>query len=193
MNAASGSALNALPAPFVAHGLGLTLRPWRASDAEPLTAMAQDPLLQTWNPIERGAEGAEAWIAKRAVWDDHMSWALADDDDAPVGGISLWLFDWTNASASIGYWTAPGQRRRGLASRGTRVAVAIAFRVTGIERVTLFHALENAESCRVAERAGFAYEGTLRRSWRYPDGALHDEHLHAVLRSDAGVLDALDG
>ena len=181
-----------LPDPYAVGGLGLWLRPWQASDVQALERIAGDPLLSVWNPISRGEEGADAWLAKRAVWDDHMSWAIIDAHDEPIAGVSVWLFDWTNASASIGYWTAPAHRGRGIATAATRVAMATAFQRTPIERLTLFHAIENPGSCRVAERAGFLLEGSLRRSWRYHDGQLHDEHLHAALRADPGVLDALD-
>ena len=179
-----------LPAPFRVRADGWLLRPWNAADAPALVAMAADPLLRLWNPIERGEEGVEAWIAKRAVWDDHMSWAVVDAADVLVGSVSLWLFDWPNASASVGYWTAPAARGRGVATRATRAAASVGFERTGIERLTLFHAVENVGSCRVAERAGFAFEGSLRRSWRYHDGELHDEHLHALLRTDPGAMAA---
>ncbi len=181
-----------LPPPTDARGLGLRLRPWRASDEQALAAMADDPLLRQWSPLSRDATGVAGWIAKRAVWDDHLSWAVVDDADRLLAGVSVWQFDPVQASASVGYWTAPTQRGRGVAAMATRVATAFAFRTTAIERLTCFHAVENIASCHVATRAGFLFEGTLRQSWRYPDGRLHDEHLHALLRDDPGVLDALE-
>mgnify|MGYP006320738725 FL=1 len=36
----------------------------------------------------------------------------------------------------------------------------------------------------MATAAGFVHEGTLRQSYRYPDGRYHDEHLHGILASD---------
>ena len=68
----------------------------------------------------------------------------------------------------------------------SRVAVVctFAFAQLPIERIALFHAVENEASCRAALKAGFRPEGTARQSWRYPDGRLHDEHLHSLLRSD---------
>ncbi|WP_223884412.1 GNAT family N-acetyltransferase [Micromonospora craniellae] len=42
----------------------------------------------------------------------------------------------------------------------------------------------NPASCRVAERAGYPVEGTLRESHRYGDGRRYDEHLHARLATD---------
>lgn len=54
-------------------------------------------------------------------------------------------------------------------------------------RIGLLHSTHNTASCRVAERSGFALEGVTRSSYRYADGRLHDEHLHARLRTDPPV------
>jgi RimJ/RimL family protein N-acetyltransferase len=43
----------------------------------------------------------------------------------------------------------------------------------------------NPASCRVAEKAGFRLEGTMRASFRAEDGQRYDEHLHARLATDA--------
>lgn len=54
----------------------------------------------------------------------------------------------------------------------------------GLQRLRLTHSVENPASCRVAERAGFALEGTMRSALLHEDG-WHDEHLHARVRGDA--------
>ena len=41
----------------------------------------------------------------------------------------------------------------------------------------------NPGSCRVAVKAGFALEGTLRSAMRHPDG-WHDMHLHGLVPGD---------
>jgi RimJ/RimL family protein N-acetyltransferase len=43
------------------------------------------------------------------------------------------------------------------------------------------HSTVNAASCRVAERAGFALEGTKRSEAWHTDG-WHDMHLHAKIQ-----------
>jgi [ribosomal protein S5]-alanine N-acetyltransferase len=48
----------------------------------------------------------------------------------------------------------------------------------GLHRVQLQHAVDNAASCRVATKAGFALEGTQRGSCLLAEGFV-DEHLHA--------------
>jgi RimJ/RimL family protein N-acetyltransferase len=46
----------------------------------------------------------------------------------------------------------------------------------GPHRLFLLHSTANPASCRVAAKAGFAPEGTLRSAMRHPDG-WHDMHL----------------
>jgi RimJ/RimL family protein N-acetyltransferase len=53
-----------------------------------------------------------------------------------------------------------------------------------LHRIELCHAVANPASCRVADRAGYRAEGTLRESYRYGDGRRYDEHLHARLATD---------
>jgi ribosomal-protein-alanine N-acetyltransferase len=59
-----------------------------------------------------------------------------------------------------------------------------AFDTVGLNRLFLQHSTANPGSCRVAGKAGFGLEGTLRRSMLHADG-WHDVHLHARLRTDA--------
>ena len=72
----------------------------------------------------------------------------------------------------------------GVSSRAVEAACRWAFATLPIDRIELCHAVENAASGRVAEKAGFTYEGHLRRSYRYGDGVKHDELLWARLADD---------
>jgi len=53
-----------------------------------------------------------------------------------------------------------------------------------VHRVELHHELPNGASCRVAEKAGYEFEGTLCRSYWKPGGWV-DEHVHAFLAPEA--------
>jgi RimJ/RimL family protein N-acetyltransferase len=55
----------------------------------------------------------------------------------------------------------------------------------GLHRLQLEHSVRNAQSCRVAHRAGFKLEGTMREKWPQTDG-WHDVHLHARLHLAVG-------
>jgi RimJ/RimL family protein N-acetyltransferase len=66
----------------------------------------------------------------------------------------------------------------------TRAVCDWAFPALGLDRVQLFHAVENPASGRVAAKAGFTLEARLRRSHRYGDGVRHDELLWSRLSDD---------
>jgi RimJ/RimL family protein N-acetyltransferase len=103
--------------------------------------------------------------------------------------VSLHRIDLDQRDAEIGYWTVPAARRRGVAARAVDTAVRWAFTELGVQRVQLFHAVENSASAGVARKAGFVQEGRLRQSHRYGDGRWHDELLWGRLADDPVPLD----
>ncbi|MGC5030529.1 GNAT family N-acetyltransferase [Micromonospora sp. DT229] len=169
-------------------GPDLLLRPWRDGDAPAALDAFRDPDIALWNPQGEGLDLAAArrWVRRRADWSDgtKVALALADPTDPAVllGSVSLHRVH--EDDASIGYWVVPAARGRGLASAAVVRFTAWAFAELGLHRIELCHAVGNPASCRVAERAGYLAEGTLRQSHRYGDGRRHDEHLHARLATD---------
>jgi RimJ/RimL family protein N-acetyltransferase len=63
----------------------------------------------------------------------------------------------------IGYWVKRTARGRGVATTALRLLSCRAFDELGSPRVQLLAEPGNHASCRVAEKAGFKPEGTLRR------------------------------
>jgi RimJ/RimL family protein N-acetyltransferase len=166
----------------------LVLRAYLPADAPALLAYSTDPVVSAWDPEEVAdlADAAEL-VRRRTQWSGGKSaaWALADpDDDRLLGGVGLHSIDPQNAAAEIGYGVVPEARGRGLAAEAVRAVTEWAFATLPLSRIRLLHAVENPASCRVAQRCGFALEGTLRQAYRYGDGQLHDEHLHARLATD---------
>ena len=173
------------PRPLPAEGL--VLRPWEPADAPAVLVGLSDPLTARWNPRLPLPDlaAAAAWITDRAVRraaGRAASWAVCSDGDV-VGSVGLRELDQVDGFAVASYWTMPSARGRGVAGRALRAATAYAFDDLGLHRVQLAHALANVGSCRVAEKAGFALEGTLRGSNRLAEG-FADEHLHAIVSSD---------
>lgn len=166
----------------------LRLRPWRTGDVDAVWAALQDPDIASWNGGGvRSRADAEALVARRADWSsgEHASWAVVDPRTGTlVGSVSLHSIDRAQADAEVGYWTAPWARGRGVAPAAVDAACRWAFATLGVDRIELCHAVENAASGRVAEKAGFTREGRLRRSFRYGDGVKHDELLWARLADD---------
>jgi RimJ/RimL family protein N-acetyltransferase len=162
----------------------IRLRELRQTDVSALRALADDPDTVAWNAI--GGEDLEIWITgQNEVADDFRTWAVASaDDDRFLGTVSAFHIDREQGIAELGYRVAPAERGRGVATAALTTAAARIFEELGLRRLQLFHAAENIGSCRVAERAGFPLEGTLRQSYVYGDGIAHDEHLHARLVTD---------
>lgn len=175
------------PVELVAHGH--LLRPPSPREAEDVLAMAQDAQIALWNALTTvtDEETALAWCERWADWNGGTSaqWCVFDAEGGRLlGAISLFDIDDENSAAEIGYRVAPWARGQGVGTAALRSVAGWAFAALGLTRLQLLHALENPASCRVATKAGFALEGTLRSSYRYGDGELHDEHLHARLVSD---------
>ncbi len=165
---------------------GLVLRPWQPSDVGAvLTAFAQ-PDIQHWHMRSiDGRHEALEWISS---WADRWQagtdagWALTDASDHVLGCASLRTLLPAAATAQVSYWTLPAARRTGAASRGAQAVTQWALQVLGLHRVYLVHSVANATSCRVAVRAGFVLEGTLRGYMLHADG-WHDVHMHAQVSS----------
>jgi RimJ/RimL family protein N-acetyltransferase len=163
------------------------LRPWRADDVDAALAALLDPDTKLWNAgWVQSREDAVYWLEWRQEWGgDHASWAV-EDASVPglLGSVSVHSIDPKANDAEIGYWTVPAARGRGVASVAVDAACRWAFATLPVDRIELCHAVENTASARVAEKAGFTYEGHLRRSFRYGDGVKHDELLWARLSDD---------
>ena len=87
--------------------------------------------------------------------------------------------------AEAGYGLLPEARGNGYTRRGTAArSPSGPSPRPDFNRIALCHAVGNGASCSVARAAGYAIEGTMRQSYRFGDGELHDEHLHARLRTD---------
>ena len=165
----------------------LLLRPWQDGDVPAVWSALQDPALRLWNDPSSGSpDDVAALLARRRDWSagDHASWAVVDAADALLGSISLHEIDRVPGGAQVGYWTVPAARGRGVAVHAVDAACRWGFAELAIDRVELFHAVENEASGRVAAKAGFTLEGRLRRSYRYGDGVRHDELLWSRLSDD---------
>lgn len=156
------------------------------ADESLLRATFDDPDIAVWNPGRPDGDVA-GWWQRRNDWSDgtHASWAIrAAADDRLLGSVSIFAIDRDQGNAEIGYFVLPAERGRSVAAAAARQAAEYAFGELGLYRLHLYHAVDNPASCRVAQRAGFRHEGTLRKSYRYGDGRRHDEHLHARLADE---------
>lgn len=64
-----------------------------------------------------------------------------------------------NGVANLSYWTCPGHRGRGVATRAVALVCRIAFQVMGLERLEALIDPDNVGSIRIATRHGFRSVG----------------------------------
>ncbi|TDC21208.1 N-acetyltransferase [Kribbella albertanoniae] len=156
------------------------LRPWRATDVPAVIEAFTNPEIEHWHVLRIDtAPAAEAWLAQwRERWSaaEAASWAITSGETA-LGQIGLREINLASATVSLSYWMLPAARGQGLAPRAIATLERWCFDL-GFQRISLQHSTRNHQSCRVAEKAGYLLEGTLRSVWQLADGR-HDAHLHA--------------
>ncbi|MET9075149.1 GNAT family N-acetyltransferase [Streptomyces sp. NPDC004232] len=173
--------------PVLALPGGLQLRPWRPDDAGTLLTAALDPAIRRWNRLAVDSrEDALARIERmHARWraETFAVWAVAAPGGPAVGLCAWGDIDLHEGSAEIVYWLLPEARGGGVAVEATRRLSQWALDDLGLHRLRLCHSVANPASCRVAEKAGYSYEGTQRSALLHADG-WHDQHLHARVAGD---------
>ena len=163
------------------------LRRPRPDDAAGALAMLADPDVALWNPAPRVVDLASArdWCARGADWSSgsHATFSVVDPADGRLlGNVSLFGVDPEHFTATVGYRVAPAARGRGVATAALGAVADWALGPRGLARIWLQHAVPNVASCRVAARAGFELEGTMRSASMYGDGRRYDDHLPARIR-----------
>ena len=135
------------------------------------------------NYTERHAREFISGTAADLASGRELALAIVDGDDRLLGALGMSNFDWVDLKAEIGYWMAAEARRRGIGARATRMLAEWALTTLGLERVELLAHPENEASQRLAERAGFTREGTLRR-YRRRHGVREDLVMFSLLAED---------
>jgi RimJ/RimL family protein N-acetyltransferase len=158
-----------------------TLRPFRASDATSLAAVANER--EIWlqlrdrfpHPYHR--EHAEAFIAFCEKQERATNMAVCVDDRA-IGSIGITPgSDIERVNAEIGYWIGKPYWGRGIVTAALRGMTRYAIDHFALTRVFAIPFVDNAGSIRVLEKAGYAREGLMRRS-AIKDGQIRDQYLY---------------
>jgi RimJ/RimL family protein N-acetyltransferase len=183
------------PAPEL-RGHGLLLRLWdpdSEADVENWLRGRTDPEFRRWNTpliLEKDLADARKSLAghvRNAADGTGMPFCITNEaTGATLGQINVWAVSRPLRYGRVGYWVLPEARGRGIATRALLLATRWAFTDFGLYRLELGHALGHEASCRIAERCGFPYEGTLRGAMWEADrqDAFRDCHLHARLATD---------
>ena len=85
-----------------------------------------------------------------------------DIDNEVIGGIGLNKIE--PHMAEIGYWIGENYWRQGIMTLAVKLVTRYAFTKLGLKRVYAYVFLFNKASVRVLEKAGYKYEGRLRKN-----------------------------
>jgi RimJ/RimL family protein N-acetyltransferase len=109
--------------------------------------------------------------------------AIVDDQGMFLGLALAFAIDREGRELELGYLVAPEARGRGVASEALRQLTEWAERELDPLRIELQISADNVVSKRVAERAGYVYEGT-RRSVHFKQGVRQDMEVWSRVAGD---------
>lgn len=89
-------------------------------------------------------------------------------------------------TAELGYWLGEPYWGKGIITKAIGLKCKQVFSTTGVNRIFAAVFSYNIASMKVLEKNGFKQEGVGRQAI-FKDGAYHDEHRYAILRSEYEV------
>lgn len=120
---------------------------------------------------------------------DERWYVVAAKDGERIG---LLLHGKCGGGCWIGYQVVPAWRRKGVGTEAVRLIVDYLFLHKDIGRIQPETHVDNVASRRILEKAGFTFEGRIRRS-SFTHGAWRDTAMHSILREEwqpSGLLTA---
>jgi RimJ/RimL family protein N-acetyltransferase len=171
----------------------LTLRRFTTADIPWVYEVSLDPALQQFVqlPSPYRLEHAAFFVHQLAIagWDSGQRAefvAEATGTGRRLGRVGLGLK--TTGVAEVGYWVDPKVRDRGVATEAVRAVCRWAFAALDLELIEWRTEVGNVVSRRVAEKAGFLVEATLRRRLLHR-GKRVDAWVGSLLRAEASSGD----
>jgi RimJ/RimL family protein N-acetyltransferase len=165
----------------------LTLRPFTPEDIPWVYEVSQDAAVQQFvqvpSPYE--LEHASFFVERLAIagWHGGQRAEFLATETATgrrLGRVGVGLHG--SGAAEIGYWVDPAARQHGVATQAVRTLCGWAFATLDLEIMEWRTEVGNIASRRVAEKAGFLIEGTLRK-----------RQIHRGVRVDVWVGSLLKG
>jgi len=163
------------------------IRTWRIEDSQNLAKALNNKKihenLRDGLPFPYTVSDAESFISAMLSADCERTyaWAITVDDIA-IGSIGVFRKDNVHRlTAEVGYYIAEEYWGKGIMTKAVKQACHYIFENTDIVRIFAEPYAHNGASCCVLEKAGFAYEGTLRNN-AIKNQCLIDTKMYAIIK-----------
>lgn len=166
------------------------LRSWRIEDAGNLAeALNNKKILDNLRdglPYPYTEKDAEGFISFMLNADKNTTYPFAITvDDKVIGSIGVFRKDNIHSrTAELGYYVSEQYWGKGFGTSAVTQICNYIFESTDILRIFAEPFAYNTASCRVLEKSGFAYEGTLRKN-AVKNGEVLDMKLYSTIREEA--------
>ncbi|MBD5148102.1 MAG: GNAT family N-acetyltransferase [Oscillibacter sp.] len=165
------------------------IRPWTLADAADLARALSNKRVQDnlrdGLPFPYTEQDGRDYISAMLAADKNETFAFAVTAEGRVIG-SIGVFRPGNIhrrTAELGYYIAEEYWGKGVMTSAVRQICAYVFANSDIIRIYAEPFSHNAASCRVLEKAGFRYEGTLLAN-AVKNGRVIDMRMYALLKTD---------
>ena len=169
----------------------LILRMWKKKDAPELYEYAKNPNVGPhagWKPHESVHESR---MIISQLFLTNMCWAIVDKETGKViGSIGLEedKFRPDVKSKELGYSLSEDYWKKGIMTEAAKRVIEHAFEDLRLDVLMIRTGDANLRSQRVIEKCGFAYEGTLRRTYRIYDGSIREVRCYSMLKEEYNKL-----
>lgn len=164
------------------------IRKWELSDATDLAAALSNKKVQDnlrdGLPYPYTEQDGTDYISAMLSADENETFAFAITVNEKVVG-SIGIFRQGNIhrqTAELGYYIAEEYWGKGIMTEAVRQICAYVFEKSDIIRIYAEPFAYNTASCRVLEKAGFQYEGTLRSN-AVKNGEVIDMKMYSLLKT----------
>ena len=157
-----------------------------ASVLETLDDLRRYPASMPWAMEEQSVAKTEEYVRRGAAnWvirADFPMLLFRRDTGEHAGNCGIHRFNWQTRVFEVGWWCRKRCQGQGFITEAARAVTEFAFAQLGARRVWCGADDENVRSWRVAERAGFELEGTLKSERCDPDGTRRAMRVYAMTR-----------
>ena len=142
--------------------------------------------------VEETEQRSQRARAKFLTGEDFNGRAYLKTTGALALCAGLHPLDWNVPKFEIGYWCRAAYQGQGYVTETVQALTRIAFDVFGANRIEIRCDARNLRSRRVAERAGYSLESTLKNDMLAPDGKLRDTLIYALFPQEYARLSYKD-